>query len=765
MAKLTVQQSSLNGGEISPLLHGRMDIPRYQSGLELCRNALPKVTGGVSRRAGSMLAATEPAFTVLLPFRPIIGGKVKGYGVELSDLAARFVVHRTPIETAPGVRYEIVTPYTEAQLRDVVPQQIESTLYLFHPDHFPRRLIRNTDTDWTLEAVPFYELPQYRPVESTLLSMQLASNVSPTTMTTTVPFFEDKHVGAVFHVLGGLAEVTAITSPTVAEVDIVGDFPTTIPIGQIRKTFSLAISAGLMTIPAEFVFEGASKSALGLVYKLNPISAPAGITVTAVFTHRIFVPSFWTVTVNIDPAGLIGDEVFEVSFECTGVSADLLVGFSGAAAGVVLTQTEATFETVGITPDFDWTIDAWSPLFGYPRTATAFEQRLVMGSTYEQPLSWWTSGNGNSLNVIAGTLDDAPITASLAAGGSQLHHLIATNQLLALLADQEFTIKGSNDAALTPTNIQIRGRTGHGTSSLAKPVKSGDGDVLFVGFDGKSLRSFRYSLTDDDFVAPDIAIVAEHLLGAGLVGMVWTRSPQPSIWAWTVEGWLVSLVYDRTQEVIAWSRHYSDASETYLSAAVWPDENGTDRVWVTVERTVNGVPTVFLEYFDEALQVDCGLIAESDPATDTWAVAHLEGMTVDVVADGFVHRPVVVAGGQIVLDYPAASVQIGLHYKTIIKDLPPYLQGATGAAATCKGIRVLLHESQGCTINGEEVPFAAFSEVLLDQPLAPFTGWKKVGTMTGWGTDGTTMQVTIEQDVPLPLTVLSIVKEIAVNNG
>ena len=60
------------------------------------------------------------------------------------------------------------------------------------------------------------------------------------------------------------------------------------------------------------------------------------------------------------------------------------------------------------------------------------------------------------------------------------------------------------------------------------------------------------------------------------------------------------------------------------------------------------------------------------------------------------------------------------------------------------------------------VSFKRFGQGVLDQPTAPFTGDKTVRSY-GWRQGGIAPLWRIEQDTPLPFTLLSVASEISVN--
>ena len=62
-------QNVLNGGEISPLLRGRVDQPRYNTGTRETLNFVPMPQGGATRRPGTRYLGTAKSQTSrLIPF-------------------------------------------------------------------------------------------------------------------------------------------------------------------------------------------------------------------------------------------------------------------------------------------------------------------------------------------------------------------------------------------------------------------------------------------------------------------------------------------------------------------------------------------------------------------------------------------------------------------------------------------------------------------------------------------------------------------------
>lgn len=418
----------------------------------------------------------------------------------------------------------------------------------------------------------------------------------------------------------------------------------------------------------------------------------------------------------------------------------------------------------------------WSVSNGYPGAITFYDQRMILAGSTAKPRAIWGSKSGDPLTFLIGTLDNDPYEFIPSQVKTRIRHLSATDQIVIFSQRREVTLSGGN-AAITPTNFQFKGRTSRGCSG-ARPLVL-DGQIFFPTATGKRFCSFNYKYEKDRYLASDFGFVADHLLedGDGIIQVAYAAEPYSCFWAVTKKGNLLSFTYDEEQDVWAWAKHHTapilpeDAQtgqETtyYKSVAVIPDANGQDQVWLAVQRLVGGSYQTYIEYMDSALLSDCAVTGTDAAGKTVWTgLSHLEGQTVVIKADGIVVPSQVVTGGQITLASAAKAVEVGLPYKSVIKELPfdPAQQGGTiqGAAVAVSEISVLLHESQGCTVNGEQIPFRRFGQGVLDQPITSFSGWKKVGNLGWGGTDAS--QVTIEQDLPLPLTVLAIAKEVTVN--
>lgn len=169
----------------------------------------------------------------------------------------------------------------------------------------------------------------------------------------------------------------------------------------------------------------------------------------------------------------------------------------------------------------------------------------------------------------------------------------------------------------------------------------------------------------------------------------------------------------------------------------------------------------------------------TQPVASVGGALHLAGATVTGLADGVVIAPRTVNDdGTIDLDAPASAVVIGLGFQTQVQTVPidvgsPTVQGqrkvvAAVSAQVQDSRSVLLGQSQqdGSTLSPPQIaPVWGGMQATDDLLSAPydsvtiplFTGWVRTPVEGGWSKEG---QIAVQQDLPLPLNVISLVAEL-----
>lgn len=154
-------QNVLNGGEISPLLRGRVDQPRYNTGAREMLNMVPMPQGGTTRRPGTRyLGMAKNQTSRLVPF---VFSETQGRILEFGDKTMRVWLPDGKLVSSGSEPYVVSTPFAASDLRAVRFAQSADVVYFAHPSYPPCKLSRYSDNDWrwaTLTFMPSIAAPQ-----------------------------------------------------------------------------------------------------------------------------------------------------------------------------------------------------------------------------------------------------------------------------------------------------------------------------------------------------------------------------------------------------------------------------------------------------------------------------------------------------------------------------------------------------------------------------------------------------------------------------
>jgi len=424
----------------------------------------------------------------------------------------------------------------------------------------------------------------------------------------------------------------------------------------------------------------------------------------------------------------------------------------------------------------------WCGGSGYPSSVSFYEQRLVLAASDEYPQTIWGSkSNDDTASGISyedftpGTDDDDPYGYTIAADQvNVVRWLNAVRYLMVGTVGGEWIMSsGSDDVPITPSAVKVRREATYGSYNL-QGLAIGRA-ILFLQRAGRKIRELAYRYELDNYVAPDLTLLAEHVTEGGIVDWAWQSEPDSILWCVRADGVLLGLTYDRDQGVVAWHRHITDGEVE--SVAVIPASDH-DQLWMIVKRTIGGETKRYVEYMkpdfgtavEDAFFVDCGL-SYDDTATDTFSgLDHLEGETVSILADGAVCADTDVVSGAITLSDAASVVHVGLPYTSVLEPMRLEAGSQEGTAqGKIKRIHKLIvrfYRTIGARIgtdseNIDVVPFRKPSDLMGSGP-ALFTGDKEVEFPGGYSKDSF---IRIEQTQPLPMTVLSIMPRMKTYDG
>ena len=136
MPRLTIHKTSFTSGEVSPRLLGRGDLRAYENGAAKLRNVFVHPTGGVTRRHGFRYMDTARGNGRLVSFE---FNTEQVYLLVFTNLFVDAFRDGTKVAS-------FATPWTEAQIKQIVWVQTADTLLVVHPDVKPKKITRTSDT-------------------------------------------------------------------------------------------------------------------------------------------------------------------------------------------------------------------------------------------------------------------------------------------------------------------------------------------------------------------------------------------------------------------------------------------------------------------------------------------------------------------------------------------------------------------------------------------------------------------------------------------
>ncbi len=401
----------------------------------------------------------------------------------------------------------------------------------------------------------------------------------------------------------------------------------------------------------------------------------------------------------------------------------------------------------------DWDEAAFSAVRGWPVSLCFHQDRLAIGGSRDLPNRLWLSRSGDLFNFDIGTgLDDQAIEFGLVSDQvNAIRALFSGQHLQVFTSGAEWMVTGS---PLTPANIQLNRQTRVG-SILARmvPPVDVDGATIFAARSGRGIHEFVYTDLQQAYQANDLALVARHLV-QDPVAMAYDQTRR-LLHVAMADGTLATLTLYRAEQVTAWTRQETDGAFRALA-----EIEGS--VYAVVERA----GTQRLERFDEAVALDAALTGAAAAPQDRWSgLSHLEGREVGIVADGAPRAASRVVSGAVVIDPPARGVQVGLPFRHLVEPLPPDLTTAVGVrAAPLRLVSVTFRLLETASLrvdlgNGPQpVPFRRLGTPLLDAPPPRFTGDVRLRAL-GWRRDALAALWRIEDDTPLPMTLLAVATE------
>jgi hypothetical protein len=416
-----------------------------------------------------------------------------------------------------------------------------------------------------------------------------------------------------------------------------------------------------------------------------------------------------------------------------------------------------------------WNEGAWSAYRGYPRTVAIHQQRLLFAGTEKQPQVLWGSVIGDLRNFENGVLDDMGFTYQIAAQESNpILWMVSQNGLVIGTQGEEW-IASAENAAITPSNIQIDRQSRNGSEPV-QPVLA-ESAILYVQRGGLNVREYVFAFEKQVYVSPILTQLAEHLTRSGIRSLCQTTNPEQSLWAVTNDGKLLVCSYRREEEVVAWSVMETDGEIEWASAGYG---GRADELWLVVKRDdTRRIERLDVDHWQRietghSWALDAAVRVTGEALEAVTGLEHLEGRVVSALADGAVIPPMLVVDGAVTLPRAAREVIVGLPMVAKLQPWPIFLALDDGTSQGRKkrvvSLMARFHRSGAASYRSfesgklYEVGFRRPPEAQ-DAPSPLFDGYLEL-PMEGSYREETSYS--IETDSPLPLNVLSLIPSFGV---
>ena len=525
MPRLAHAHTNFTAGELSPRLDGRVDLAKYRNGVTNLENFLVHPHGGVTRRPGTEFIAevkTSSLSTRIIPFE---FNTEQVYLIEAGNQYMRFYKNGGQILNSGSI-VEISTPYLTAELFELKFAQSADTMFIVHPNHAPRKLTRTSDVNWTLTEVVF-EFGPFLDQNTTDTTITASARTGTVTLTASADTFVSTDVGRLVKIYDGFAKISAFTSAT-----------------QVNAVVQANLDGKAELLPeytaTTISFTEGDPSLTGIEHNDRIVDS-----------NKAFKDEGFAVGQKITISGtssnngtfLIAEVINDTILTAP---SDDLNGESAGGSFTIVGTLEATDE---------WSLGAFSETTGFPGAICFYEERLVYAGTLSQPQTVFFSESGGFDQFNTGADDGDAMVFTLASSQvNVIRALVPSRTLIVLTTGAEFSAgSGSNLDPITPTNIQIKRQTTHGTANVS-PVTAGSA-VLFLQRAKRKIRELQFNFDVDGFIAPDMTILSEHVSEGGFIELALQQEPDNIIFAVRADGQLCGMTYRREEQVVAWHRH------------------------------------------------------------------------------------------------------------------------------------------------------------------------------------------------------------------
>jgi hypothetical protein len=741
MGKASTILGNFNSGELSPMLDGRIDFAKYGSGASILENFIPTVQGPIVRRGGTRFVHEIKDSSARVFLQVFEFSVDQAYILEFGNLYVRFYTWdavtkvRGILESAPGVPVEVATPYTTADLfnADMTPklgiEQSGDFLYIAHPNYQQRILKRTSAVTFTIDLYVAKGGPWQSLNDTATTVYASAETGTGISLTASAGIFTAAMVGSLFYLES--RDTNAI------------------PAWEVGKV----IAAGARRRSDNKTYEALNAATTGTNKPVHTEGALLDGDSGVQWQYRDPGYGYVRITAYTSP---------------TAVTADVIERLPSQTVGSTLATTR-------------WAFSEWSTANGWPTDVAFFRERLWWGRKQQAWGSVSADFEDFSPRNFGEVTADMAISITLVSGKiNSIQWMSGDEELLCGTAGGEFTVgELTNGDPIGPGNVRVRLISSYGSRAI-QPIKNGDA-TMFIQRSGLKARDVSYDELNYKYKGSDATVLAEHITASGVINIAFAQEPDPIVWGIRADGKLIGFTWNNEQDVRGWHRQPIGGDGFVESLAVMPAAEGDrNELWLVVRRTINGVTKRYVEYMEHpwrlgdaqssSFYMDCGLTYNGAPTKTISGLGHLEGMTVDILADGAPAPQETVTGGVITLQRAASIVNIGLPCPCRWRSMR--IEAGAGDG-TSQGKTKRIHKAVLRFLNTGGGKYGSRSDNLdalqfrsasdpMSAPVPLFSGDKVVTWPEGYNGDGYLMY---ENDQPTPATLIAYMPQVVTQDA
>ena len=262
--------------------------------------------------------------------------------------------------------------------------------------------------------------------------------------------------------------------------------------------------------------------------------------------------------------------------------------FAQSADTLYIAHPSYTPQVLTRTGHTSWTIGAFSPsgatfntTDNHPGCVAFFQQRLFWAGTNNGPQTIWASKSGSYTDYGASSpvQDDDGFSYTIVSDKvDRILWMIPDQYMMVGTSGGVWKFGASGDTitsgVITPTNVIALRQVAYSSKDLAGVLVNDR--VLYVTRDGRKLRELTYQIMTSKYSAPDLTILAEHILDPYAIQMDFQQSPYTLVWVIRSDGQLCGMTFESDEKVIGWCRAETDGEYESVAVISEPDQEGRE---------------------------------------------------------------------------------------------------------------------------------------------------------------------------------------------